>query len=327
MVSGGHTWFVTGAAGFIGSNLCAWLLDKEERVIGYDNFLTGKRANIDRLRGIEGADFSFVEGDIRDGKRLADALNGATRLVHLAAQISVQLSFDDPVETDEINVAGFLRVLQAAAAAGVARFFYASSCAVYGDNPALPLAETSITTPLSPYAASKLINEHYAQSLATRHPGMEMVGLRLFNIFGPYQDHYGGYAAVIPRWISLLMADEQPIVYGDGSATRDFCYVGNVCELIHDLGSRDASVPNRIYNIGTGKMVSLSELFSTVREQLTSKGVKVAFATPQQQAWRTGDIVHSYADIRRARDELGYTPAVELENGIDCILEYEYGLD
>lgn len=318
-------WFITGAAGFIGSNLAAHLLRDGQRVVGYDNFLTGKRADIDRLAAPGGSAFSFVEGDILDGERLARALAGATTLVHLAAQVSVQRSLDDPIETNEINVTGFLRVLQAAAEAGVRRLLYASSCAVYGDNPDLPLAESSRTAPPSPYAASKLINEHYALSLGARHPGMGIVGFRFFNIFGPFQDHQGGYAAVIPRWISLMMDGGRPVMFGDGAATRDFCCVDNVCALLHRVGGGDTRPARGVYNVGTGETTTLAELYRVIRDRLAARGIAVPHDSPLKEPWRTGDIVHSYADIARARDELGYAATVTLGAGIDRILDQEYG--
>jgi UDP-N-acetylglucosamine 4-epimerase len=319
-------WLVTGAAGFIGSNLCTHILRNGDDVVGYDNFLTGKQENIDRLQELNSAAFTFVEGDILDGNMLRDALDGANRMVHLAAQVSVQRSLDEPAETNEINATGFLTALTSAASAGVERFFYASSCAVYGDNPAPPLSEGSELRPLSPYAATKVINEHYAKSLAATHPDLKTVGLRLFNVFGPHQDRQGGYAAVIPCWIGLLIEGKQPVVYGDGSATRDFCFVGNVCDLIHALGARDAPSADQVYNVGTGNAVTLSQLYSTICSRLAAKGVKIAFESPKKMPWRAGDIVHSYADIQQIRDDLDYAPTVGLAEGIDRILEQEYGL-
>ena len=319
-------WLVTGAAGFIGSNLCAYLLREGEHVTGYDNFLTGKRKNIERLEQLGGAAFSFIEGDILDGKALRHALTGADRMVHLAAQVSVQRSLDDPLETNAINVTGFLTALTSAAAMGINRFFYASSCAVYGDSTSLPLNEGADLAPLSPYAVSKLSNEHYAASLAGLFPRMKMTGLRFFNIFGPWQDFAGGYAAVIPRWISLLAEGKQPVAFGDGTATRDFCFVDNVCALIERLGNGPAIPARPVYNVGTGTPVSLNDLYAAICTRLRARGVAVPFNVPDYQPWRPGDIVHSYGDISCARAELGYSITVGLETGIDRIMTEECGI-
>ena len=322
----GRKWLVTGAAGFIGSNLCAYLMKRGERVVGYDSFLTGKRSNIDRLETVGGSSFTFVEGDIRDQAGLKSALSGVGQVVHLAAQVSVQRSIDDPAETNDINVTGFLSTLMTVAASGVGRFLYASSCAVYGDNCSLPLSEGATPNPLSPYAASKLINEHYAGSLKPRLSSMTTMGLRFFNIFGPFQDHNGGYAAVIPRWISLMMEGNRPIVFGDGSATRDFCFVDNICEMIYSVVVHSGPQSHAVYNIGTGQAVTLRQLYDVIRDRLAVRGISNSFTTAESRPWREGDIVHSYADIARARMDLGYVPSVTLADGIDRILDQEYGL-
>lgn len=319
-------WLITGAAGFIGSNLCAELLARGHSVVGLDNFFTGKRANIERLQALADARFRFVEADIQDAGAVRAAAQGCGAVVHLAAQVSVQRSMDNPAETNAINVDGFLNVLLAARDGGARRFVYASSCAVYGDNPALPLGEGEAPRPTSPYAAGKLINEHYATTLAPRLDGMATFGFRFFNIFGPWQDPAGGYAAVIPKWVSLCLEGRRPVMFGDGGATRDFCFVGNICTMMADVG--DPALPARpgIYNLGTGTRISLAELFTVIRRVLAAKGVAIPFDEPERMPWREGDIVHSTGDISLARTMLGYAPAVDLKDGIECMLAAEYGL-
>lgn len=319
-------WLITGAAGFIGSNLSRYLLDRGISVIGFDNFETGTRANVARVTDVYGDAFRLIEGDIRDAAAVAAAMEGCGTVVHLAAQVSVPKSIDDPAHTNAANVTGFLSTYLAACRAEVPAFIYASSCAVYGDNPALPLSEAEAPRPLSPYAASKLINEHYAATLAHRFPKTRAVGLRFFNLFGPWHLAEGGYASVIPKWLKLCLAGQRPEAYGDGSQTRDFCHVGNVCEIVHAIGAGTAQPKAAVYNIGTGRASSLIDLFDAIRNALRVRGIDVAFDRPLQKPIRIGDIVHSHADVDRAARDLGYAPKIGLEDGIGRILEEEYGL-
>jgi UDP-N-acetylglucosamine 4-epimerase len=320
-----ETWFVTGAAGFIGCNLAAHLLARGDRVVGFDNLATGTRANVERLEAA-GGDFAFVEGDVRDGGAVERAMDGASRAVHLAAQVTVQDSIRDYVENDSINVGGFLNALRAAGRAGVRTFAYASSCAVYGDNPHLPLAESAPPRPLSPYGVSKLAGEEYARVLDSSLAATTLVGLRLFNVYGPWQNAEGGYAAVIPKWIDRCLKGERPVMYGDGSASRDFCFVGDVARLIADLGGREAKRPHRVYNVGSGSSTTLRELFRTMARCLQRAGRELPFDAPEQQPWRAGDIVHSLADVSRARDELRFRPRVPLAEGLQKTLAGQFGL-
>lgn len=319
-------WFVTGAAGFIGSNLCRHLLETGRTVVGFDNFLTGSRSNLDRLDALDTGRFRLVEGDILDRPALASAMNGCDLVVHLAAQVSVARSISDPEETREINVAGFASTCETATTAGVRRLIYASTCAVYGDNPNLPLSETAKAIPQSPYAASKLENERCAADLRSRNPDFAVVGLRFFNVFGPWQDPRSDYSAVIPKWIDACLQGRRPVVYGDGSATRDFCFVGNVCEAIMRLGNAAAAPRHAVYNIGTGVQTSLSQLFAIVTEELRRSGVELAFDRPERKPWRPGEILHSVGDISRAERDFGYAPRIDLAGGIRLALEEQYGL-
>jgi UDP-N-acetylglucosamine 4-epimerase len=316
-------WFVSGAAGFIGSNLCEHLLRAGCRVIGFDNFVTGKRRNVERVAAVQPRCFEFIDGDVRDRPAVAQAIEGADVVVHLAAQGSVQKSFADVHYNNEVNVGGFLNVLTAAATRGVRRFVYASSCSVYGENANLPLKETEAPAPLSPYAVSKLADDLYAATVRHRYPSMSIYGLRFFNIFGPWQDPEGDYAAVIPKWVNALVAGERGVIFGDGAATRDFCYVGNVCNLISNLGDGE-SRPGGIYNIGTGQATSLNELYRSIVSVLEERGVRPQQMEPDYRPWRAGDILHSKADISRARAELDFAPEIGLLDGIRRILQEQY---
>ena len=317
------TWFITGAAGFIGSHVATHLLAAGQQVVGFDNFTTGTRANIDRVAAAGGAAFRLIEGDIRDRQAVSAALAGVDRVVHLAAQVSVPKSIDDPHENDTVNVGGFLNVLTAAGSAGVRAMVYASSCAVYGDNADLPLVEDACPRPLSPYAASKLINEHYAATLSPRFPEMAVAGLRLFNIYGPWQGHEGGYASVIPKWLALCLAGKQPELYGDGTATRDFCFVADVAQAIHDLATLGPP-PHGVFNIGTGLAIDMIGLYRSIASAVRTQGDVVEFESPRRQAARIGDIVHSRADIGRAKAAFRFAPAIALADGLGRMVAEEH---
>ena len=316
-------WFITGAAGFIGSNLSTHLLKAGHAVVGFDNFLTGKRENIKRIQEVGGS-FQFIEGDIRNKQQVAAAVRNAEHVVHLAAQGSVQKSFEDVGVNNDINVGGFLNMLTAAAEAGVRTFAYASSCSVYGDTVKMPITESVPPMPLSPYAVSKLANELYASSLDATYAKMRVIGLRFFNIFGPWQDPAGDYAAVVPKWIDRLMSGERPVLFGDGTATRDFCHVDNICRLIETLGKSERKLPHAVYNIGTGVATNLGALYVAIALPLSKRGEKINEAGPEYRSWRAGDIVHSLSDITKAREEIGYAPAVDLAAGMELLLKEQY---
>lgn len=320
------TWLVTGSAGFIGSNLCARILAGGGNVIGLDNFSAGKRENVDRVMAMAAGRYRFVEGDVCDRQLVVTLLGGVDTVVHLAAQGSVQKSFADVAHNNRQNVDGFVSVLTAAGERGVPRFIYASSCAVYGETEDLPIRESHCPHPLSPYASSKLMNDLLAQNLLHLYPTTRIVGLRFFNIFGPWQDPHGAYAAVIPRWIDRCISGQQPIVFGDGSATRDFCYVGNVCDLVIRIGHGQAGDARGVYNVASGKATSLAALCTTVLDALRSRGVQLSFDGPEHKPWNEGDIVHSLGDIGLAAQALGFVPVVGLRDGIEALLNEQYSL-
>jgi UDP-N-acetylglucosamine 4-epimerase len=313
-------WLVTGSAGFIGSNLVETLLDRGQEVIGLDNFATGYRANLDEVRESVSPQawqrHQFIEGDVTDPGICRRACRGVDIVLHQAALGSVPRSIDDPLSANAANVTGFLNMLVAAREAGVRRVVYASSSAVYGDSEMLPKAETQIGEPLSPYAATKRINEMYA-SLFARCYGLPAVGLRYFNVFGKRQDPNGAYAAVIPRWIDALLRGEEVSIYGDGETSRDFCHVANAVQanlLAALTGERDAL--NRVFNVAVGERTSLNELFATLRDLLRDTAPGVHGRQPSYQAFRAGDVRHSQADIGDACRLLGYAPTHDLRRGL-----------
>jgi len=319
-------WLVTGVAGFIGSNLIESLLDMDQRVVGLDNFATGKQANLDEVRSAVGparwARFRFVEGDVASADVCRDAVSGVDAILHQAALGSVPRSIEEPLASNEANVTGHLALLEAARRAGVRRFVYASSSSIYGDSPTLPKVEEDIGRPLSPYAVTKLANELYATVYGHLH-GMETVGLRYFNVFGPRQDPEGAYAAVIPKWIAAMIAGDEVRINGTGDISRDFCYVNNVVQanlLAATVETKEAL--NQAYNVANGHRTTLDELFAVLRDLLAPRHPPLAGAKPVYAPFRSGDVMHSLADIGKARRLLGYEPTHSIEQGLGEALEW-----
>ncbi|MEB3329558.1 MAG: SDR family oxidoreductase [Candidatus Sericytochromatia bacterium] len=315
-----RTWLVTGAAGFIGSNLVEALLRLDQRVVGLDNFSTGLRASLDEVRAAVGdaawARFTFREGDITDLQACREACAGVEVVLHQAALGSVPRSIADPIGTHRANVDGFLHMLVAAKDAGVARFVYASSSSVYGDHPTLPKVEDVLGEPLSPYAATKRFDEVYAGVFARTY-GLSVIGLRYFNVFGRRQRPEGPYAAVIPRWIATLLAGERCVVNGDGETSRDFCHVANVVQANLLAGATEhPDAANQVYNVACGQRTTLIELHAAIRDGLARTHPHVAGLTPDHQAFRPGDVRHSLADIGKAERLLGYAPTHALAEGL-----------
>lgn len=303
------TYLVTGCAGFIGSNLVEALVARGERVRGIDNFLTGKRENLDAARTGEGANqVEFIEGDIRSLDDVRRAVEGVDYVLHQAALPSVPRSVDDPIKSNDVNVTGTLNVLVAARDAKVKRVVYAASSSAYGDNPTLPKVETMAPNPKSPYAVNKLVGELYCRVFHGIY-GLETVGLRYFNVFGPRQDPQSQYAAVIPRFITSLLSGTPPTVYGDGEQSRDFTYIANVIEA--NLRACTAEkAPGSVVNIACGERYTLNQVLDLLRGLI---GVDTP-ATYDEN--RRGDVKHSLADIDAAKELLGYAPVVTFEEGL-----------
>lgn len=314
-------WLVTGAAGFIGSHLAAALLALGQRVTGFDNYSTGHLQNVADVSSHAGGAavrFEMIRGDITDHAACVNACRGADRVLHMAALGSVPRSMKDPLATHRNNEGGFVSLLEAARKSGIRRVVYASSSSVYGDDPMLPKTEPRTGRPLSPYALSKRMNEESAE-LYTRVFGMECVGLRYFNVFGPRQDPEGAYAAVIPRWFAALREKRRPVIYGDGLTSRDFCYVGNVVRAnILAAVTENADAFGEAFNIACGERTTLNELFAAIRD-LAAPDSGIA---PVYEDFRPGDIAHSLADIRKAQKTLGYEPTVKVSEGLKRAAEW-----
>lgn len=315
-----QTWLVTGVAGFIGSHLLEALLELDQTVIGLDNFLTGTRQNLEAVKEIvppeKWARFRFIEGDIRNHDVCREACEGGDIILHQAALGSVPRSIADPMLSTDVNIMGTLNVLTAARNAGIRRIVYASSSSVYGNEPNLPKVEERIGHQLSPYAVTKRVNELHADQFSL-HYGMECIGLRYFNVFGPRQSPNGPYAAVIPRWIHAMIANQPVIVHGTGETSRDFCFVKNVVQanILAATVSDNKSV-NTIYNVALNQRTSLNELFEILRDYLQTSYVGLKDNKPEYVPFRTGDIMHSQADISRAQKLLGYRPTHTVLQGL-----------
>ncbi|HEX5801631.1 MAG TPA: SDR family oxidoreductase [Azospira sp.] len=320
------TWLVTGAAGFIGSHLVEALLKLDQKVVGLDNFATGKRDNLIQVMQAAGPvrrkNLRFVEGDIRSLATCRSACRDVDIVLHEAAIGSVPRSIEDPVETNSTNIDGFVNMLTAARDAGVGRFVYAASSSTYGDCKRIPMVEFDIGKPLSPYALTKYVDELYAEVFA-RCYATEAIGLRYFNVFGPRQDPDGDYAAVIPKWIGALLADEPVYINGNGTTARDFCYVDNVVQanLLAATTSEPAAI-NQVYNVAFGAQTTLDGLFSMMRLLLTASHPEIQGRKPVYRDFRKGDMHISQADIGKAHSLLGYTPAWEVREGMKWTIDW-----
>ena len=308
-------WLVTGAAGFIGSNLVECLLRANQDVVGLDNFATGHKRNIDEAA--EGAAFGrlrMITADIRDRKACEAVVDGVDVVLHQAALGSVPRSLADPLASHDSNVTGFLNMLEAARQAKVSRFIYAASSSTYGDEPNLPKVEERVGNPLSPYAATKLANEVYASAYARAY-GFKATGLRYFNVFGPRQDPEGAYAAVIPKWVRAMLRDEDVTINGDGETSRDFCFVANAVQANIRAALAGDEAQGEVFNVAFGARTSLNQLFSLIRDGLAEHQIHYA-REPLRADFRPGDVRHSLADIGKARRLLGYEPTHAIGQGI-----------
>ncbi|ELK1278290.1 Vi polysaccharide biosynthesis UDP-N-acetylglucosaminuronic acid C-4 epimerase TviC [Escherichia coli] len=312
------TWLITGVAGFIGSNLLETLLRLNQTVVGLDNFATGHQRNLDEVQQIVTPEawqkFTMIEGDIRDYETCMKAVDNVNYVLHQAALGSVPRSINDPITTNEVNVSGFLNMLQAAKCRDVESFVFAASSSTYGDHTALPKIEHTIGKPLSPYAITKYVNELYAEVFAKMY-GFKSIGLRYFNVFGKRQDPNGAYAAVIPKWISTMLMDKDIYINGDGETSRDFSFIENTVQMNILAATADDSAKGEVYNVAYGERTSLNELVEFIKNDLGSNGIKYA-GNIIYRDFRKGDVRHSLADISKAREMLGYQPQFDIKTGL-----------
>ena len=314
-------WLLTGSAGFIGSHLLEALLRGGQRVTSLDNFATGHRANLDAVRLAVGdatwARHRFIEGDIADAGTCLRACAGVQLVLHQAALGSVPRSLADPLATHAANATGFVNLLDAARRAGVKRFVYAASSSTYGDSPGLPKVEHTIGRPLSPYAVTKYLNELYAD-VFSRCYGIETVGLRYFNVFGPRQDPNGPYAAVIPLWAAQMLRGEPCVINGDGETSRDFCFVANAVQAnLRAALVEDPAAQNQVFNVAVGQRTSLAQLHGLLAAALTTLDPELRVALPVKRDFRDGDVRHSLANIDKAAGLLGYSPLHDVRAGLE----------
>ena len=311
---------VTGGAGFIGSNLCAYLLQNNVKVTCLDNLITGKLENIEEL--MSNANFKFINGDITNLNDCTNACKDIDIILHQAALGSVPRSIENPINTNNINISGFLNILWAAKASNIKRVVYAASSSTYGDSKKLPKVEDEIGLPLSPYAVTKYVNELYAGVFSSLYD-LELIGLRYFNVFGRKQDPNGAYAAAIPKFIKAFVNYESPIIHGDGSQSRDFTYIDNVIQAnVLAATTTNSNAINQVYNVACGEQSILLELLKHIQNLLTKfddriSQVKISFG-PE----RIGDIKHSLASIEKAKNQLNYSPSHNVNEGIEAAIQW-----
>ena len=311
---------ITGGAGFIGSNLCDHFISRGDEVTVLDNFATGFKHNIEHL--FTHPDFTLIEGDIRDFETCRKACDGVDYVLHQAALGSVPRSINDPITSNEVNVSGFLNMLVASRDANVKRFVYAASSSTYGDSAALPKVEEVIGKPLSPYAITKYVNELYADVFSKTY-GLECIGLRYFNVFGRRQTPNGAYAAVIPKFVIQLMNHESPVINGAGDYSRDFTYIDNVIQMNEKaMLTQNAEALNTVYNTAVGDRTTLVDLVNYLKEALSAFDPEIQNIEVIHGPERAGDIPHSLASIKKAKELLGYEPSHNIRAGLKEAVEW-----
>jgi UDP-N-acetylglucosamine 4-epimerase len=323
------TWLITGVAGFIGSNLLEALLKLNQRVVGLDNFATGHQNNLDQVQTLvtpeQWKNFNFIQGDIRNLDDCNKASQGVDYILHQAALGSVPRSVEDPITTNSANITGFLNMLVAARDAKVKRFVYAASSSTYGDHAGLPKVEDTIGKPLSPYAVTKYVNEVYADVFGKTY-GLQSIGLRYFNVFGPRQDPNGAYAAVIPKWIANMIKGEPIYINGDGETSRDFCFIANVVQAnLLAATTANSEAVNQVYNVAVGDRTTLNELYAQLHSNLLPRYQHLQNTQPVYRDFRAGDVRHSLADIGKAATHLGYAPMQRIGQGLALAMSWYIG--
>lgn len=325
-----NTWLITGVAGFIGSNLLEKLLILNQKVIGLDNFDTGYQYNIDQaIRDANKTcdkdlsnNFEFINGDIKNLNDCKKACDGVDYVLHQAALGSVPRSIEDPINTNKANIDGFLNILVASKDSKVKGFVYATSSSTYGDYPGLPKVEDKTGKPLSPYAVTKTVNELYANVFANTY-GFKTIGLRYFNVYGKRQDPNSSYAAVIPKWISAILNNEEIFINGDGETSRDFCYISDTVQInILAAMTKNKDATNQIYNVALNKRTSLKELYEIIENRIIEKTKGLKKKDPIYRDFRDGDVRHSQANIDKARKLLNYDPKYLISDGMDKAIDW-----
>jgi UDP-N-acetylglucosamine/UDP-N-acetylgalactosamine 4-epimerase len=313
---------ITGAAGFIGSNLCEYMLEKGHTVVGFDNFATGHEYNLNAFKAE--SNFSFIDGDIRDLKTCLKATQNIDYVLHQAALGSVPRSLKDPITSNKVNVNGFLNMIEAARQNKVKRFIYAASSSAYGNSKVLPKVEENIGKPISPYALTKYVNELYAEIYSSIY-GLETIGLRYFNVFGRRQDPNGAYAAVIPKFIGEFLKRQSPVINGDGTFSRDFTYIDNVIQM-NELAMTTSNLEaiNQVYNTAVGDRISILEMAEFIREGLAEFNPSIREIEIIKGPNRAGDIPHSQASIKKAKNLLNYKPTHNFQKGLKESLTWYY---
>jgi UDP-N-acetylglucosamine/UDP-N-acetylgalactosamine 4-epimerase len=315
------TWLITGVAGFIGSNLLEFLLSRNQKVVGLDNFSTGFQRNLEEVEKTVGGElwqnFRLMDGDIQNLDMCQTACEGVDYVLHQAALGSVPRSIEDPITTNANNITGFLNMLVAARDNKVKNFVYAASSSTYGDHPALPKVEDNIGKPLSPYAVTKYVNELYAD-VFTKTYEFDTIGLRYFNIFGPRQDPNGAYAAVIPKWVASLLGNIDTFINGDGETSRDFCYIKNAVQanILAAMTDKEDAL-NQVYNVAVGDRTTLNQLFISIQEKIQKQITTHRMVKAIYRDFRSGDVRHSQADISKAQKLLGYQPTHTINSGLE----------
>ena len=302
------------------------ILIHNQKVVGLDNFETGHQHNLDKVQAIVGeeswANFTLIEGDIRNLEDCKKACDGVQYVLHQAALGSVPRSVEDPITTNSTNTDGFLNMLVAARDAKIKQFVYAASSSTYGDHPDLPKVEDKIGNPLSPYAVTKLVNELYSKVFARTY-GFKTIGLRYFNIFGYRQDPAGAYAAVIPKWVAAMLHNEEVFINGDGETSRDFCFIDNTVQAnILSAMTDNPDATDQVYNVAVNDRTSLNELFNSLRDELMARIPDLKIPDPVYKDFRSGDVRHSLADISKAKDLLGYEPKYRINEGIKLSMDW-----
>jgi len=311
---------VTGAAGFIGSNLSEYLLEKGFEVIGLDNFSTGHQKNLIELN--KNKNFRFLQGDIRNFDICLEASKEVSFVLHQAALGSVPRSIKDPLTTNEVNINGFLNILEASRQNSVKRFIYAASSSTYGDSKVLPKVEENIGKPLSPYAITKYVNELYAEIYSNTY-GIETIGLRYFNVFGRRQDPNGAYAAVIPKFIAQFLNGQSPVINGDGSYSRDFTYIDNVLQMNHlAITTKNPAAINQVFNTAVGDQTTIKEMAEVIKKGLTNYKKEISEIPIKFGPKRLGDIPHSKASIEKAISFLNYKPSHNFKFGMENYIKW-----